>query len=138
MCWSDYCCHTKSIKNIERLLICVGRHVQLLYALSFIVNLRFKVQLMFLIDVSWCLTMAHGYHVSSLVPNSVLGARLPCSMVSNMILWCLLLSQLGVSWYLVRRGAAVNNHWTGLVEWTTGMDYWTDLFCTSWPLMRFL
>ena len=22
---------------------------------------------------------------------------------------------------------AVNNHWTGLVEWTTGMDYWTDL-----------
>ena len=23
---------------------------------------------------------------------------------------------------------AVNNHWTGLMEWTTGMDYWTDPF----------
>ena len=21
---------------------------------------------------------------------------------------------------------AVNNHWTGLLEWTTGMDYWTS------------
>ena len=21
----------------------------------------------------------------------------------------------------------VNNHWTGLVEWTTGMDYWNGL-----------
>ena len=20
---------------------------------------------------------------------------------------------------------AVNNHWTGLVDWTTGLDYWT-------------
>ena len=25
-------------------------------------------------------------------------------------------------------GVAVYNHWTGLLEWTTGMDYWTDLF----------
>ena len=24
--------------------------------------------------------------------------------------------------------SAVNNHWTGLLEWTTGIDYWTDLF----------
>ena len=22
---------------------------------------------------------------------------------------------------------AVNNHWTGLLEWNTGMDYWNDL-----------
>ena len=26
---------------------------------------------------------------------------------------------------------AVTNHWTGLLEWTSGMDYWTDLFCTK-------
>ena len=24
---------------------------------------------------------------------------------------------------------AVNNHWTGLVDWTGGLDYWTDLWC---------
>ena len=23
---------------------------------------------------------------------------------------------------------AVNNHWTGLLDWTTGLDYWTDQF----------
>ena len=22
----------------------------------------------------------------------------------------------------------VSNHWTGLLEWNTGMDYWTDIF----------
>ena len=40
--------------------------------------------------------------------------------------WCIYLSLCTMlknckSW-------AVNNHWTGLLEWTTGMDYWTDLF----------
>ena len=23
---------------------------------------------------------------------------------------------------------AVNNHWTGLLDWTSGLDYWTDQF----------
>ena len=23
---------------------------------------------------------------------------------------------------------AVNNHWTELLDWTTGLDYWTDQF----------
>ena len=31
-------------------------------------------------------------------------------------------------WYMSLSSGAVNNHWTGLLEWTTGMDYWTDLF----------
>jgi len=22
----------------------------------------------------------------------------------------------------------VSNHWTGLLDWNTGMDYWTDIF----------
>ena len=35
---------------------------------------------------------------------------------------------LGTRLYAFR---AVYNHWTGLLEWTTGMDYWTDLFCTK-------
>ena len=25
---------------------------------------------------------------------------------------------------------AVNNHWTGLLKWTTGMDNWSDLKIT--------
>ena len=24
---------------------------------------------------------------------------------------------------------AVNDHWTGLLKWTTEMEYWTDAFC---------
>ena len=33
---------------------------------------------------------------------------------------------------------AVNNRWTGLLEWTTGMDYWTDLFCTKIIIMVYM
>jgi len=22
----------------------------------------------------------------------------------------------------------VSNHWTGLLDWNTGMEYWTDIF----------
>ena len=22
----------------------------------------------------------------------------------------------------------VTNHWTGLLDWNTGLDYWTDIF----------
>ena len=32
---------------------------------------------------------------------------------------------------IIAQCSAVNNHWTGLLEWTTGMDYWTDLFCAK-------
>ena len=29
---------------------------------------------------------------------------------------------------LLLLGLAVNNHWTGPVDWTGGLDYWTDLW----------
>jgi len=34
---------------------------------------------------------------------------------------------------LVRIGPSVvvSNHWTGLLDWNTGMDYWTDTFLRS-------
>jgi len=25
----------------------------------------------------------------------------------------------------------VSIHWTGLLDWTTGLDYWTDLFASK-------
>ena len=25
-------------------------------------------------------------------------------------------------------GWGVTNHWTGLLDWNTGLDYWTDIF----------
>ena len=31
----------------------------------------------------------------------------------------------------VLRQKAVYNQWTGLLEWTTEMDYCTDLYCTK-------
>ena len=24
--------------------------------------------------------------------------------------------------------SGVTNHWTGLLDWNTGLDYWTDIF----------
>ena len=32
---------------------------------------------------------------------------------------------------VVGKELAVYNQWTRLLEWTTGMGYWTDLFCTK-------
>ena len=29
---------------------------------------------------------------------------------------------------------AVNNHWTGLLDWTTGLDYWTTNLTTRFQL----
>jgi len=28
----------------------------------------------------------------------------------------------------LKRKMVVSNHWTGLLDWNTGMDYWTDTF----------
>ena len=43
-----------------------------------------------------------------------------------------------VSLYTIVFLMAVNNRWTGLLEWTTGMDYWTDLFCTKITIMVYM
>ena len=84
-------------------------------------------------------------------------------------IWCvvIMMAESGVAcmsadsaalWSVVMDGAesveatlsAVNNHWTGLPDWTTGLDYWTDQFyhkihtcgvknpCTFCPLNRVL
>ena len=33
-----------------------------------------------------------------------------------------------VHFRLVVIGPAVHNHWTGLVDWTSGLDWWTTYF----------
>ena len=37
----------------------------------------------------------------------------------------------GTSYIIIALQRAVNNHWTGLVEWTTGMDYWNHFMLSN-------
>ena len=41
---------------------------------------------------------------------------------------CVYNAKVNVSVFVYHR---VFNRWTGLLEWNTGMDYWTDPFCTK-------
>ena len=44
-------------------------------------------------------------------------------LLCNNVIWCTMLANVVVDYF---RGVSI--HWTGLLDWNTGLGYWTEIF----------